>query len=427
MEVFKPNSADTLPSVVLGLPRGNIRTAGSGILTMDRPRFSKVSNVGVSSSNVPFHDLMRNIAHKQVRDAVKQKENVKEYLVGGWRHFYPKELQIPVGSFQTPTNLNGNTGYGLVNVPSFKTSGGARTPLAQKKVQSNLRKKAEFLKQQEEAIQQGTPDFIPAPPSVPLQEETAEKIAVQLTIQDAISSFLSSGYDAESSVEFAEPLRKTYQSLLKIGDQFSKEELNDYIESLSEVVDNMRKLIAEMKEGRRSPTETPSATEYQNIVRILSVFKAWFSTANIENPKERKRAVATLTKDFSKPLLLSTGVRPGRESLLAREERLAGTEAGVEEEELRPMRPRGRPRGRPRLTEEEKEARRQARKLERESQSPERRPRGKPAQSRLPTFFPEEPRTSQPGIEELIQEIRGREEREQRRLAREERERFEEE
>lgn len=423
MEVFKPNSADTLPSVVLGLPRGNIRTAGSGILTMDRPRFSKVSNVGVSSSNVPFHDLMRNIAHKQVRDAVKQKENVKEYLVGGWRHFYPKELQIPVGSFQTPTNLNGNTGYGLVNVPSFKTSGGARTPLAQKKVQSNLRKKAEFLKQQEEAIQQGTPDFIPAPPSVPLQEETAEKIAVQLTIQDAISSFLSSGYDAESSVEFAEPLRKTYQSLLKIGDQFSKEELNDYIESLSEVVDNMRKLIAEMKEGRRSPTETPSATEYQNIVRILSVFKAWFSTANIENPKERKRAVATLTKDFSKPLLLSTGVRPGRESLLAREERLAGTEAGVEEEELRPMRPRGRPRGRPRLTEEEKEARR----LARESQSPERRPRGKPAQSRLPTFFPEEPRTSQPGIEELIQEIRGREEREQRRLAREERERFEEE
>jgi hypothetical protein len=341
----------------------------------------------------------------------------------GWRNTYPGSYFQPAGSFQMPTNLNGNTGYGMDKIAPFQ-QGGYRTAIGQKKGQTLLRKRAEQLKLQEDAIQEGTPDFIPPSPSVPLTEETAEKIAVQLTLQDAISTFMSGSYSAETSIEFAEPLRKAFQSLLKIGDQFTALELERYVDLLESVVNNMRLLTAQYEKGERSVSETPSVSEYQNIVRILSVMKAWFSTINIENPKERKRAVATLTKDFSKPLLLESGARSFPESTLTREERrrpAVAVEEGEEEELPRPA-PR-RPRGRPRLTEEEREERRQERvekeRLRRKARQPTLEeimprpppasarpppPSGRPPQRRLPTVPAEPEQTvSDPGA--LLREI----------------------
>lgn len=427
----KPNTTATFPSVMYLAEVQQKRRP----LAFERPRFS--GNF-ISGKPNTFHDTFSRIARNQVYDRIDSVRNSdKNLATSGWRNTYPAIFFQPAGSFQMPTNLNGNTGYGMDKIPPFQ-QGGYRTMIGQRQGQKLLRKRAEQLKLQEQAIEEGTPDFIPQAPSVPLTEETAEKIAVQLTLQDAISTFMSGSYSADTSVELAEPLRKAYQSLLKIGDQFSALELERYIELLESLVGSMRSLTAEYEKGERNIAETPSITEYQNIVRILSVMKAWFSTINIENPKERKRAVATLTKDFSKPLLLETGALKFPESVLSRAEKLraeremereeAGLEeAGLEEAEELPRPPARRPRGRPRLTEEEREARRQERiekeqlrrRIGRQSRIEEAfpspppasarppPPRGRPPQQRLPTVpsQPERTRTDPSALMREIQEV----------------------
>lgn len=156
----------------------------------------------------------------------------KLYQQGGWVAIAPKPQ--PQGSFNTPLNLSGNTGYGYKQ-PILKMSGGARTDAGQQFASNLLKQRAQQLEEMALAEQEGA-DLAPQVPSATPAE------TVETTLDLLISGVLSQFYSGEFSDMRKEDINQIYGRLLEEGRLLSATQLENYYNqfiSMREVLENM--------------------------------------------------------------------------------------------------------------------------------------------------------------------------------------------
>lgn len=226
------------------------------------------------------------------------------FLKGGYRNMIPKPQ--PAGSFIMPFNQSGNaintvkTGGAMYG--GARMVGGARTLPANEALRRNLQRRAEQIEALKEAQEEGLPPSVPTPPLTERTEDSADKIAVELTLQDAITKQNEGFYDQIDTKE----LNKAFQAVKKLGAEFSPMELKQYNEILNDAVREMILSYSDFEGGEREGLTLPSKSTFDAFVRIRAVFRAWYATLEMPDPKARAKAVATLTKDYQKEIETGT-------------------------------------------------------------------------------------------------------------------------
>jgi len=245
-----------------------------------------------------FHAESMRRAKEQVLNKARSIANSQELLrTSFYRNRMPKPQ--PQGSFAMPTNLNGNTSYGIPST-MLGSGGGYRTLAGAEHGRQQLLRRGEQLEQMADAITEGMPDQAGQVPPTDLQmtEDSAEKISIELYLEEIFTTFLEGGFD--DSVLSTETLQKLYQNILKHGDQFTPLELTTYVENLGGAVESMRQMVVEYANGERDADNTPTEGQYTRLMRIYEVFRSWLETTDIEDQKVRRRAVKTKVKDLTK-------------------------------------------------------------------------------------------------------------------------------
>lgn len=286
--MYAPN---TFPSATLGLPKGYVKSP-----LAIKPRFA----MPMFGENA-FHAEGMRMAREQVTNKERGIANSQELLrTSFYRNRMPKPQ--PQGSFAMPTNLNGNTGYGIPSA-MIGSGGGFRTLPGAQYGRQQLLKRGEQLEQMAQAIAEGMPSQAGQVPPTDLQmtEDSAEKIAIELTLEELFDRYTAGDFSAD--ILKGESLNKLYQNILKYGDQFTPQELSVYVETMRDVAKSARDTA-----GIYSDEPDPiTKSQYSKLMRIYAVLSAWLQTTDETDPMTRKRAVKNLTKDLSKTFVGELG------------------------------------------------------------------------------------------------------------------------
>jgi hypothetical protein len=283
-------------SQVINNPRGFVQPP-----SIERARFSDIM-VGTPDE---FGEWGRKTLNGAVGIRASTNRGQEDlFLKGGYRNMIPKPQ--PAGSFIMPFNQSGNainavkTGGAMYG--GARLVGGARTLPANEALRRNLQRRAEQIEALKEAQEEGLPPSVPTPPLTERTEDSADKIAVELTLQDAITKQNEGMYEQIDTKE----LNKAFQAVKKLGAEFSPMELKQYTDILDEAVREMILSYSDFEGGEREGLTLPSKSTFDAFVRIRAVFRAWYATLEIADPKARAKAVATLTKDYQKEIETGT-------------------------------------------------------------------------------------------------------------------------
>jgi len=332
-------SPTTFPSAVLGQPRGNIRVPQDTTPTK------------IMSGENPFHSRGRDFAHEMVRAKIRGNRSRENDFIkhGNWG---VATKQDPIGgSYQMPFSATGNTGYGFQNAPGLVGSGGSlRTVPGSKSARELVRRRGQQLEEMKAMLESGVlPGVQPTQQVIPRTEESAEKTGVLLNLEELFSSNAVGDY----STFKAENLRKIFQAIVKIPNEFSVQEASELAEDLREVLRSLASAVASAEVGEFDEQYLPDEKSVPQVLqRIILALEGIVSTGDLESdPKKRTQAFKTYMKNVSKPERRTMGrigefIEPGETG-----RRLGEVERGEERAVSEEMERRGRSERRRQLTE----------------------------------------------------------------------------